>query len=373
MVKSTTDPKEKVIETTLNEAQKNPAAVTVTAAITTTIAPTIDNENYKNMLQNNAINTISRYSGLKKHTTKDPFNGKFITKSSKNFTLEIQCKKDLLSLMNVPTQQLFNFCLCKLTEKGLQTEELKIPIKEYMTARGLKDKKEARKQIKNGLDVIYDCSLSFKDKGEKGQFRDYKDVRILSSKGIENGYIIAEFSQSFVTMLKSSGYPLKFPKRLFKLSGRSIYAYNMGVRIIEHKNMNAGKPNENIMAVKTLLYTTSLPTYEEVKKGDRSYNQKIITPFVKGLDDLQACGITWEYCHENGKPLTDKECEDLNYNIFENLLIKFTFEDYPDQTERLKRKEKQKKQIERNKKRQANKKNTYKKGNSTTQDPEKNM
>lgn len=380
MVKSTTDQKEKVIETTLNEAQKTPAAVTVTAAITTTIAPTIDNENYKDMIQNNATNTISRFSGLKKHTTKDPFNGKFIIKSSKNFALEIEFtndasgKKDLLSLMTVPTQQLFNFCLCKLTEKGLQTGELKIPIKEYMAIKGVKDEKETRKQIKNSLDTLFRFALSFKDKGKKGQYEKYMDLHILSSHAIINSYIIANFDPLFIKMLANSGYLLKFPIRLFRINGRNKNAYNMGYRIAMHKNMNAGKPNEDIIGVKTLLDCTTLPTYEEEKAGKRSYVQNIIDPFEKALNELQDFDVLkWEYCHKNGEPLTKEECLNFNYNIFENLLIKFYLKDYPDQTKRLKRKEEKTKQIERNKKRQANKKNTYKKGNPTPKDTEESM
>ena len=102
--------------------------------------------------------------------------------------------------------------------------------------------------------------------------------------------------------------------------------------------MNAGKKNEDIISVETLLSCASaLPSYDEVMAGDRHISARIIEPFQRDMNALLPT-LQWEYCKKDtGAPLSDDEIE-LSYYTFKNLNVHVTWLNYPDQTKRLERK-----------------------------------
>ena len=132
---------------------------------------------------------------------------------------------------------------------------------------------------------------------------------------------------------------MPYPAQLQTLnSKRNPNSYYLLRKIAEHKNMNIGKKNENIIAVKTLLSVAQfIPTYEEVMTADRHLDQRIIKPFERDMDALEAT-LTWNYCHSLDQPLTGEELDAMSYATFEGLLIHIKWISYPDQTARLERK-----------------------------------
>ena len=132
---------------------------------------------------------------------------------------------------------------------------------------------------------------------------------------------------------------MPYPAQLQTLnSKRNPNSYYLLRKIAEHKNMNIGKKNENIIAVKTLLSVAPfLPTYEEVMETGRQLDQRIIKPFERDMDALETT-LSWHYCHSLDQPLTDEELSTMSYATFEELLIHTEWRNYPDQTARLERK-----------------------------------
>ena len=102
------------------------------------------------------------------------------------------------------------------------------------------------------------------------------------------------------------------------------HSISLGKKILDNKNTNIGKSNENIISVKALLQCTSIPTYEDVKeKHKSSYKEKIIQPFERDMNALYPT-LTWSYCSKKGEPpLTDEELQKLNYDTFINLNVKY--------------------------------------------------
>ena len=115
-------------------------------------------------------------------------------------------------------------------------------------------------------------------------------------------------------------------------------SYNFLRKISEHKNMNAGKKNENIISVETLLScANALPSYDEVMASDRHISSRIIEPFLRDMNALVPT-LQWEFCKKNtGEMLSDDEVE-LDYYTFKNLNVRITWNNYPDQTKKLERK-----------------------------------
>lgn len=237
------------------------------------------------------------------------------------------------------TYQLLDALVLELTQKGAKVPIVSISLEQYMNQRGLKDQKEARKQVKADLQELFDAKFSFQEKRKNGA-QDYHDIRIIDSQGIRKGIITVSFGTAFYSILLQ--YPLMpYPSQLWKLNNNSNpNSYYLLRRIAEHRNMNDGKKNADIIAVKTLLAAAPfLPTYEEVKNSDRMFRRRIIERFERDLDALEE-SFSWHYCHRNNTPLSDAELETMDYKLFESLNINVQWVDYPDQTARHERRQK---------------------------------
>jgi len=94
------------------------------------------------------------------------------------------------------------------------------------------------------------------------------------------------------------------------------WKYWLARKISEHRAMNAGKTNENIIGVKTLIDACpNYPKYEEVKHVTRL----IIEPFERDLNALTPT-ISWKY-QKGGRPTT--------YNNFMDESVVIEWEAYP--------------------------------------------
>lgn len=235
--------------------------------------------------------------------------------------------------------QLLDIIVITFTENGAEETEVNIPLKIYMEMRGLKDEKEARKQIKEDLEALYNLKFETFTQPIHRKSQDFINLAIIGSHGIENGKIFASLDGVFSKLL--SYYPaIPIHKGLLKLkANKNPCAYYFAKKIHEHKFMNSGKKNEDIIAVMTLLEAAQnvLPTYEEVFNSNRHYKERIIDPFERDMDALIEIGMLneWTYCHKNEIPLTDTELENLDYETFKTLNIKVQWTEYPNQSNRL--------------------------------------
>ena len=298
-----------------------------------------ENSNFSKVLQGNETNKLTKINSKKnKQATTDPFTGSMkITQEDISFTLLNYAKSTGL---RQSVYQLLDILLEVYTNSGGHSEMITIPLKDYMERRGLKDEKSARQQIKEDLNTLENIKMTFTQKlrgGKNGT--SYFDVGILQhSKGIVNGVITVYLDTVFHTLL--GGYnPMPYPTLLWQLSeNRNPHSFYFLRKISEMKFMNAGKLNEDTIAVLTLLEASpNMPKYEEIAETDRHYGRRFIEPFERDMDALDEV-LTWEYCHSNNIPLTDEELSAMNYEIFHKLYVKIHWRLYPDQTERLQRK-----------------------------------
>lgn len=246
----------------------------------------------------------------------------------------------ILSPWTVSTSQLFDRLIVEFTETGAKSRTITLSLDDYMQSRGLKDRKETRKQVKSDLHTLRTSAVSFKEysgKGKKRQEIAFTDVNIAEAVGIDrNGKIMLTLTPSIYELLKQS-YVMPLPQECQKInSKRNPNSYNLLRKIAEHKNMNIGKPNEDIISVDTLLKCCpAIPTYERVKKSDRMFTRRIIDPFCRDMDALET--ISWEFCNTNNEPLTDRQLA-MSYDVFSKLNVHITWNVYPDQTARLEKK-----------------------------------
>ena len=202
---------------------------------------------------------------------------------------------------------------------------------------------EIRKKANAELALLYSLSLSWTEPGRKKN-ADYKDVRVLQSKGIRGGYINMRFSEDMAAYLVHA-YLMQYPTALQALDERNARTYNIGYKLALHHSMdnNRAKGTANIISVKALLEACGdMPTYEEIQASkNRGHWERLIKdPLEKALDSNLASGVItkWEYSNSRGVPLDEGQISIANYQTFAGLYIHFEMADEPDQSERLQRK-----------------------------------
>lgn len=336
-----------------------PLGEATATALRTSIAPadTRRVEPFSTIRQGKSTNALTKLRATEgKNATIDMVTGEATIKSG-NLILKIPNYAKLTGL-KTSTYQLLDAITIALTETGAKSPTVVLSLQDYMERRGLKDRKEARKQITADLEVLLKSSLSWEEK-RKGGSIPYAGVNITDSwiwADAKKTAIVYTFGQTFYNVLL--GYPvMPYPAQLQTLnSKRNPNSYYLLRRIAEHKNMNVGKANEDTIAIKTLLAVAPyIPSIEEVKAGNRNIVDRIITPFERDMDALEKT-LSWSYCHSNGEPLTDAELQGFSYELFTSLMVKTEWKSYPDQTARLERKAERQEQAQQKKKRTTSKK-----------------
>lgn len=338
------------------------AANEITAtALRTSLTPTytLRKELFSTIRQGNSTNALTKLRAIEgKTATIDPVTGTAtITKGS--FTLTIPNYVNLSGL-KTSTYQLLDAITVALTESGAKSPTVKISLSTYMRRRGLRNRKEAKNQVKDDMEVLRQSSITGEEKRGKNT-QSYSFVNIADSGEVRrNGDIIFTFGNTFYNMLL--GYPIMpYPDQLQTLNNRkNPNSYYLLRKIAEHKNMNIGKKNEDLIAVKTLLSVSPfIPSYSDVMAGNRNVLNRIIEPFERDMDALEDT-LNWHYCHCNGDQITESELEKFNYDLFITLLVKTIWKNYPEQAAKVKRKIVQPQQTTKNKKQTTPKKKTKK-------------
>lgn len=288
--------------------------------------------------QGSSTNTLTKIRATEGQTKIDLITGT-ATITQNNCTLTIPNYQQLTGL-KTSTYQLLDVITIALTESGAKSPTVVIALSDYMEMRGIKDRKTAKAQVKADMEILRQANFSWEEKKGK-KTESYKFINLADSGEVRrNGDIIFTFGSTFYNILL--GYPvMPYPKQLQTINNkRNPNSYYLLRRIEEHKNMNVGKKNENLIAIKTLLKVAAyIPSYDEVMAGNKNLSSRIIEPFERDMDALEPT-LKWNYCHSNNAPLKENELQSLNYTVFKDLLVCIEWTDYPDQTERLERKAK---------------------------------
>lgn len=306
-------------------------------------------ETYMYMAQNNATNYFNKVARLVSTRGILQQWGGMLTYKQEDLTIGLPHYEQLVQNSNMsksdelstPLKKVLDIAIVIFTNNG-HNPSITFSLEEYMTHCGLTDKKEARRQVNSALEVLYDISISYDDSKNKNRSKNYRDMRLVDDKGIKNGIVYLHIAHGFAEMLSACPV-MPFPMSILTASkGREKRnAYYIGRKIMEHKNMNVGKRNENIISVRALLEAAPfLATVDEVKNSDRRLNDRIIMPFLADLEqacvslDLGSEGYELQYA--GGTAIPKDELVNLNYETFINAYVRFDEPPkYPDQTRRL--------------------------------------
>lgn len=134
------------------------------------IIPTNETEKstFSTIRQGTATNALTKVKpSTKRNTIIDAITNTATIKQG-SLTLNIANFSDTKGF-KTSTLQLLDALTVSLTESGAKTPIVALPLEEYMAKRGLRDKKEARKQATADLDALFNATISFKEKRKKGK------------------------------------------------------------------------------------------------------------------------------------------------------------------------------------------------------------
>lgn len=194
-----------------------------------------------------------------------------------------------------------------------------------MTTSGIKD---TTKSLKKDLALLNEIKLKSNDKKYSLDL-----VRPFPRVTLEHGKIRVTLEPDFANYLaKRTGLLMNYPASLLKLKENNSNLYPLGYKLALNRsndaNIRTGKAN--ILSIPVLLECCpGIPPIERVRKDGNSPAKRIIEPFEKALDALQAQGILerWEYCLAKGEVLKKPAVTDYNY--FVSLYILYEIKDFP--------------------------------------------
>ena len=191
-------------------------------------------------------------------------------------------------------------------------------MKKILEIRGLKDMKELKKQITSAAALLDDMNFT----GQLGN-GDFDKLAITQGDtSIIQGYLYVNINEKFLDGLRSSKQEMLYNPALQRLPSIG-FSYGFARLFEEHKRRNAGEPNENRLAVATLLESSPYPVYEDLADKGQA-GQKIIEPFLKCFDKIEEQGFfSYRLCKRGGEDLTEEEnmrCL-TDYNLFSSLLV----------------------------------------------------
>lgn len=268
----------------------------------------------------------------------------FIEKYSNKKALKVGVVK-LLDILAIKLTKLNHY---KAKDANTLQRTVTFSLDEYMTYLGIKNinnvntRKEARKRLKEALDTLYSVSLEWEEKS-RGEVKNYTKTRICESQGINRGIAFFTFTTDMANYLNQA-YIMQYPLGLLAISERNPNAYPIARKLALHHSIdnNIKKGTANIISVAKLIEVApEIPNIEAVRSSNGSWSVRIKGKLEKALDALEDI-VSWEYSNSKSVPLTDKQLEIADYETFMKLFIKFDIKGAPDQTERLKKKKKEK-------------------------------
>lgn len=309
---------------------------------------------YTSMLQGNATNDFIMMGGRDIDVDKLAHSGHAV----KNLTVFDFDKIDEVSL-TLPSKRILDLITIRLTKQlPLKENDLnilgkarrvKITVKDYMEQCGIKDAKEARRQLNEAIRSIYTVNMKFEatvvEKDKKGNLRAVKkkfNTRILDAysedvrqkPAVQDNAIEVYFQIDLVKYL-SHQYILPYHKELLRINGNAHpHAFYLGRKLSLHYNMNQGKPNENYISVEALLEACpKLQTIDEARGGGRHYDQQIKAPFERDMDfltDEKKILSEWYLCNPKGEKLTEAQLYGMSINEWQRMNVYFKMaDDFP--------------------------------------------
>lgn len=147
---------------------------------------------------------------------------------------------------------------------------------------------------------------------------------------VTKGVIAWDFNQSLFEQIRQYA-PTDYPVELWAADPRTS-TYYFGKYITQNWRLNEGKKGREKIYIRTLVEKSpNLPTYEEVKKGNRDFTGRIVKRTFSDLDALET--LYYEFYTESGDRIENPDTVD--YKTFINGYILVDYSEHPAHPDRI--------------------------------------
>lgn len=168
-------------------------------------------------------------------------------------------------------------------------DEVTIPIRDFMSLRGLSERKSAVESVRDDISTLTSAKIDFKPNAGKSL-----NLNILKDGEVHYGTLKARFTEEFSELLKDGKYSRTFPlpSEIFRVNGNSNpNSYSMMRKIAEHKNINYRKSNADILSVRALLEVSPRLNVNATNKCQR---HRVRNSFERDLNIFSPV-FSWNY------------------------------------------------------------------------------
>ena len=342
------------------------------------LLPLLDNENtsaateeintFYNFVSTPITNVLStigsnarKYTELKEPNNKQISIFDFDNQNGIHLQLENIIDKQLnyAAVGDPNTDKLF----CQIQDKIIKTgqQEFEISIDDFMSFRGLTDRKTANEKAQAAVDNLDRCRLYIEyyefDNSLSGTIHFVQAAFLIKRPGRAGNSIYIEVSNKMfnhiINKAKKGQQFEKIDKKIMLLPDNQRTAYNIARTFSSNKRINAGRQQSNIISVNSLINACSiLPLYPEKSEdaGKENYlrfqseaPERIIKPFIKGLNFITEeyqNNPNWQiikkykFTKEKGGILTDAELQAAlkDYKSFIKLNVEYELINEPNYT-----------------------------------------
>ena len=297
----------------------------------------IANEQYSPMLQGAGSNKFTQVNTRSMLPETNTATGAAVVILDESWEMKIE-GYDSSKCIRTSTHKLLNAAIIALTKNNKYRDsnnikqEVFIHLEDFMKDCGIPitkpSKDKTRQRVKEDLETLFSCCLSWKEKKGK-KTSDFRDIRLIQSKGLKNNVIEFEFSHKFAKYLIGS-YVMQFPKELLCVNERNPSSFILGQKLALYHNINSGKQGKScahVISVKALLTECkqTIPSYETVMSSDRCTKDRIRKPFEDALNDLQF--IVWEYLTPERNPISKKDINSLKFTDYLKLFVQYAYKE----------------------------------------------
>ena len=294
------------------------------------------------MLQSQAINAISK-TKTKNLVSQLNLLGDAEIKVSETFTLRIKDYQSLASGIPTTAYMLLDCFIIHFTKYPNKEARVRLPLKEYMEMRNLKDPKSTREQVVRDIRALTRIEYEAKEK-IRGKWKYSGSVAIYGGTGyIENGIIHFNFNMDFYEALMNCRV-MEYSKETLRLNPKQHpHAYYFSRYLDENYRINEGKDRVNTITIPTLLTKSPLlPTYEEVMTQHQgAIYRHIIEPVIRDLDIIDR--LYYDFITADGEtienPLDFFKGEN-GYSKFITSKLQIDYSDYKQHTKRIEQRKK---------------------------------
>ncbi len=313
-------------------------------------------EDYKQTYTGKPTTELMKVNKTAKAEQIDAYGTARIQNDNKDYAITIKGYEIIDPASNIksqyPVKDIDLMLLRCLLTKLVETKDplIKMPLSEYMEARGIPQGKENRKdaaaQVRKSMEALKRIErMEYIEKGSG-----WIDISLYGGTNkMEGGIAYWRFNpdaieKAFLTRNKGKAI-MPYHRALTSLHIKNNpHAWYLGEKLSVQKNMNYHLPTADIIKVKHLLKACpNMPRYEDVKgkKAGGHVSQRIIAPFVRDMDALIEIGMltSWEYCGIKGAPLKDPDPE-KDYHVWIETNVRVFWKDYPHRDKKPRKKKK---------------------------------